>query len=165
MSKTISNNNHDTAISGYTAKNLVLAAVNFPVDFRVMVDEPNEVRLTNIRQSITTPEEIRIACQPIKDIYKNSSLSSSVMVPLKSGVQTLVQLNATYTVTESITGNTYSVPISGHIVLKLPNEELVTPDLAKAFLTRLSACLFGTDSDTSDRINDIRHGVLKPAGL
>lgn len=166
MAKTLNLNYTDTAISGISSLNLPLSVVNFPVDFRVKVDDPGEAIVTNLTSPIERPETFRFAITEIRDVYKNTSIDANVAAPTRRGVSILCQLNDVYSITDS-SDATYQVnlPMQGHIVLKIPSNDLITADVMKTFLGRLVDGLFNSGVVSSGRLASLARGSLLPDNM
>lgn len=166
MTKSLAQNHTDTAVSGVTSLNLPISVLNYAADFRVKSDEPGEAIITNLTSPIDCPEQLRFCMSDVKDIYKSSGIDASLWAPSKRGVTILTQLTDVWTVTDS-TDSSYRVdlPIEGHLVLKIPANELVTADMIKAFAGRVCSGLFNTGVIDSDRLKSMIRGSLLPKDL
>lgn len=156
----------DTPIAGNPTPKLDLATVNFPADFAVVSDVPGEVVVTNTTSPTDRPEKFRFACSDVKDVYKGSGIDPNLYSPSRYGASILIQLTDTYSVIDSV-DPTYqnALPLSGHIVLKVPNNQLLTGDMIKAFLGRLCDGAFSTGLADSARLQSLLRGSLKPKGM
>lgn len=156
----------DTAISGSPALKLDLAPVNFPVDFAVVSDVPGENQITNTTCPTDRPERFRFACSDVKDVYKGSGIDPNLYTASRYGTSVLVQLSDVYSIVDTV-DPTYqaALPISGHIVLKVPNNQLVTGEVIKAFLGRLCDGMFNTGVVDTARLQSLVRGSLKPKGM
>lgn len=166
MSKTVAVNYTDTAIDGVSTLDLARGLVNYGADWKVKQDEPNEVILTNLTSPITYPERFRVGASEVVDVYKGSGIDAGLYAPTRRGISVLCQLTEVWKVTDS-TDATYEValPITGHIVLKVPSNENITPAMINTFMGRLVSGLFETGSETTTRLASILRGSLKPADL
>lgn len=163
MSKSISSLVVDTAIAGGVTPTITIADVNFPADFRVTMDESNEARLTNIQAPVAAPEQFRFAVSRVNDIFSNTKASASSDCPSKKGNQILVQLTSCYGVSDTTDATYgYTLPIEGHLVLRIPDDSLVTDTMIKSFVGRLCAGLFNSGKNDTTRIKSLIRGVLIP---
>lgn len=156
----------DTAISGYVAKSLKLAALNFAADFRVSSQTTNEVVLTNLTAPLDQPETIRLAYTGVSDIYKNTGIDPSDRLPSTAGVSIICQHNSVMKVTDNA-DVTYSalVPMKEHTVLVVPMSSAVEPQQIITNICRMLAGLFETGEDTTTRLQGILRGSLVPSDL
>lgn len=163
MSKTISTGYTDTVA---TPKTLNRADLSYAADFRVRQDEPGEAILVNLTSPIDRTETIRYGYSEIKDVYKNTSIDASVMAPSKKGVQVLAQVNDTFSLTDSV-DPTYRVdlPVSAHIIVKIPACEYITPAMVETLVARAAASLYDTGATTTTKISQLLKGSLVPTGL
>lgn len=166
MAKTVAVGYTDTAISGVTSLDLARGLVNYAADWRVKQDEPGEVVLTNLTSPISYPERFRIGASEVADVYKGSGIDPGLYAPTRRGISVLCQLTETWKLTDS-TDATYEValPITGHIVLKIPSNENITPAMVDTFLGRLVSGLYETGSETTTRLASILRGSLIPSDL
>lgn len=166
MTKSLSTNRTDTPVQGVTSLNLPLSVINFKSDFIKEVDDAGEGIVTNLTSPLITPERYRFAVTPIVDIYKGTGIDSSLYAPTKRGVTVLVQLQDTWTVTDSV-DTTYRVdlPITGHFVLRIPQNELITAEMLKTFIGRTMSGFFNTGVVTTERIASLLRGSMLPSDL
>lgn len=169
MSKSISLNHTDSGVSGVTTLTHDRAILNFGADYRIKVQEAakntSQVVLTNMTSPIDKPETFKVAATEIKDIYKGTSIDVALYSPTRKGVSVLCALNDVYTVTDSVTTESYDLPISGHFVLKVPADANITPAMVDAFLGRLISGLYESGSATTARLSAILRGSLIPTDL
>jgi hypothetical protein len=156
----------DTPIDGVTDLKFDRGLVNIKQDFRVKSNSGKEAILTNITSPIDRPENIRIAFTDVADVYKGSNVEPSVFAPSKRGVSVLVQVTDVLTVTDD-TDADYKIdlPLSFHLVVKVPNSEYVTADVVKKGLGRLLSSLYDTGSISNTRLEAILRGSLIPSEL
>lgn len=166
MAKAVSVNYTDTAISGVIERALARGLINYGADWRVKSEQPEEVILTNLTSPTSYPERIRIGASEVADVYKGSGVEPGLYSPTRRGTSILCQLTEVWKVTDTV-DSTYEValPVTGHIVLKVPNNEQITPAMINTFLGRLVSGLFETGSETTTRLASILRGSLTPADL
>lgn len=166
MTKSVSVNYTDTAISGVSSLNLARGLVNFKADWKVKVDDASQLIATNLTSPLSAPETFRFGCQEVADVYKGARVDVSYASPTKRGVSVLSQLNEIWTVTDSA-DPTYRVdlPISAHIVIKVPNNENITPAMVQTLLGRVCSGFYNTGLATTERFQAMLRGSLKPSDL
>lgn len=165
MSKSLSLNVVDSGVSGVTTLVLDKSIINFGDDFRVKTQSANELILTNMTSPLGKDETYRLLVNPVKDIYKNAGIDPALYAASRRGVSVVNSLHSVYTVTESTTGVTYDLPVSGQVILKIPADTLITPAIIEDFLGRVLAGLYESGSATTDRLSAILRGSLKPIDL
>ena len=166
MTKALSVNYTDTAISGVTSLNFTRGLVNFGADFKVKSDEPGEVILTNLTSPVVYPEKMRISASDVANVYTGSSIEPSLYAPTKRGTSLLVQLTEIWKVTDTaVPEMEIALPVSAHIVIKVPNHELVTPAAVETLVGRLISGLYETGSTNSKRLTALLRGSLKPSDI
>lgn len=164
MSKSINMVTADTAIAGVTAPTLTLPVLNYDSDFRLKKSNAaNEVVMVNTTTGLDEDEQIRVAFNEIADIYKNAGISCDNVSSSKTGYSLLVQLTKTVKVTDSADA-TYSahVPLSVHIVIKVPRMEAVTNETIKLLVSRLFATLY--EGGALKALGMLK-GAISPKGL
>lgn len=163
MTTTINPGYSDTPIEGGKQAVITAAPVNFKEDFRVLKSGDQEARIVNVTTPIDRPEIFRFACQPISNVYTGSGIAPAMQGPLKAGRSVLVQLTDIFAVEQAgESEDLYQMPLSGHVVLRVPNSEHVTEELILQHLSRLFAGLFDTGSDSSSRLKALVRGSLLP---
>lgn len=167
MAKVINRGYVDTPVEGVTALTFDRAILNIDKDFRVKSNKDGkEVLLTNITSPIDRPENIRIAYTDIANVYNGTGVDPSVSAPTKRGVSILAQVTDVLSVSDD-TNSDYRVdlPVSAHLVLKVPASEFITAAEVKILLGRLLSSLFDTGSTSTSRLEAILRGSLVPAEL
>lgn len=167
MTKVINSGYVDTPISGVSSLTFPRAILNVGKDFRVKTNNSGkEVILTNLTSPIDRPENIRLAYSDIANIYSGTGVDPSVSAPTKRGVSILSQVTDVISVTDT-TDADYRVdlPVSAHLVLKVPASEFITADLVQTLLGRLLSSLFDAGATTTSRLEAILRGSLVPSEL
>lgn len=166
MAKTLSVNYTDTAITGGTAVKLTLPQLNYGTDFRVVSDEPREAIITNLTSPIDQPERFRWAHNNVTDVYKNTGIDPTLYYPSRRGTQILCQLTDVFSVTDSDDAKYLALlPVEAHLVVKVPNNDLVTPQVAENLVCRMLAGLYETTAGQYTRLLSMLRGALLPADL
>lgn len=166
MSKTVSYNFTDTAISGVSSLNFARGLVNFGADFKVKQDEPGEAVITNLTSPLSFPEKFRFGVSEVVDVYKGAGLDSSLYAPSRRGISVLGQVTEVWTVTDSADASyQVALPVSAHLVIKVPNNENITPSMVQMLVGRLVSGLFETGSTGPTRLAGLLRGSLLPSDL
>lgn len=167
MAKVINPGYVDTAISGVSSLTFPRGLVNFGKDFRVKSNNGGkEVIMTNITCPIDRPENIRISYSETANIYAGTGIDQSVFAPTKRGVNVLAQVTDVYSVTDS-TDAEYRIdlPLSAHLVIKVPASEYVTSEQVQTLVGRLLSGLFDTGSTSGARLEAILRGSVVPSDV
>lgn len=147
---------------------LVTAAVGFDyaTNFRVKSNQSDEVKLVNTTSPLDRPEQLRIAYSEIGDVYRNTSIDSSVYAASRKGVQILAQLTDVYSLTDD-TDASYRVdlPISAHVVIRIPACEHITSSDILGIVNRLNGLLYDNQSVDSTRLEAMLRGSLVPGSM
>lgn len=166
MSKVVTYNHTDTAISGVSANPLNIGLVNWGADHRVEKNLANELILTNMKSPIGAPEKFRYAWSTIADVYKGTEIEVSYRSLSKKGIQLLCQHTDILTVTDSVDATfEEQKPIKCNITITYPADTIMTAALAKDLLSRTISGLFETGVVTDARIGALLRGSLLPADL
>lgn len=156
----------DTPVSGVTSLSMPLSVLNFPKDFSVKSEQPGEVVLTNLTCPTDRPERFRFAISEVADIYRGSAIDVNLYTPTRRGVSVVAALTEVLNISDDVVA-TYqaAIPVSAHIVLKLPNNALITGTEVKALVGRLCDSLFSTGVVDTARLDALMRGSLKPKGV
>lgn len=166
MAKTLSVNYTDTPITGGTTPSITVAKLNYKADFRPTVDEPKEVRLTNLTSPLDAPERWRFAYQDIADVYRNTGIDPTMYYQSRRGLQILCQLFDTYKVTDSADAAYLAMlPVEAHLVLRVPNNALLTSDIIRGLIGRMVGGIFDPSQTVDSRLSALLRGALMPASL
>lgn len=162
MAKVINNGYTDTPVSGVSSLTFPRAVLNIQKDFRVKSNKDGkELVMTNITAPIDRPENIRLAFTDIANIYNGTGIEPSVAAPTKRGVSVLAQVTDVVSVSDSADADfRVDLPMSAHLVLKVPASEYITPAMVQALIGRLLSSLFDTGSTTDSRLAAILRGSL-----
>lgn len=166
MAKVVNKGYTDTAISGNPTLTFTRGALNFGADFRQKSVTANEVILANITSPVDRTEQIRYAYSSIANVYAGTSIEPSLAAPTKRGVSMLVQVTDTISVTDSVDPNyRIDLPVSYHLVVKVPANENLTAALILEGVGRLVSSLYETGGNTTSRIEGLIRGSLVPTDL
>lgn len=166
MAKTLSVNYTDTPLATGTAVQYELPQLNYKADFRVTKDEPSEAIITNLTSPIDQPERFRWAHNNVVDVYKNSGIDPTLYYQSRRGTQVLCQLTDVYKVTdEADTSYLALLPVTCHLVVKVPNNDLISPAVVEALIQRMLSGLYETDNGQYTRLRSLLRGALLPASL
>lgn len=157
----------DTPISGVPSLNFARGLVNIDKDFRVKNNEAGkEVVITNLTSPIDRPEKIRLTYNDVNNIYAGTGIEPTVSAPSKKGINVLAQVTDFITVTDSVDADyRVDLPLSCHLVIKVPSSEYITSNDVITILGRLLSSLFDTGVTTTSRLDAILRGSLVPTEL
>lgn len=167
MTKTLNQGYTDTPIEGVSALTFPRAILNYEKDFRVKTNKDGkEVILTNITSPIDRPENIRLAYTDVSNIYSGTGIEASTAAPTKGGVSILAQVTEVVSVTDDTDADfRIDLPISAHLVVKVPRSEYVTSAQVEMALGRLLSSLYDSGSTNGSRLEAILRGSLVPTGV
>lgn len=166
MTKTISWGHTDTPVDGVPTQALTRPVLNFGENFRVKADKANEVVIANLTSPLDRPEHFRFATSDIRDVYSSTDIDPSVYAPSKRGVSLLAQMTDTLSVTDDTDADfRIDLPISAHIVIKVPASEHIDAQIVESAMARLISSLYETGSDELTRIDSMLRGSLTPRGI
>lgn len=166
MAKIKSDNFTDTTIIGDPTLTFPRAPLNFAADFRIKSDSGKEVVLINTTSPLGAVEKARISYSEIANVYSGSGIDASIMAPTKQGVSILAQLTDVITVTDDVAADyRIDLPISCHLVVKIPASEHIIAADVQSRIGRLLSCLFDTGVETTSRLEAILRGSLVPSDV
>jgi hypothetical protein len=167
MAKALVNNYKDTVIDGTTSVSLTLPTLNYARDFRVKLDGGKESIITNLTSPIDQPERFRFAHSDVADVYKGSGIDPTLYYQSRKGTQVLVQLTDVLGIEDPDVPEYKAVlPLSVHMVIKVPNNDLITEDVIMGEVSRMIAGLYETTGTTTEpRLRGILRGALLPTAL
>lgn len=172
MSKTISVNHSDTAISGVSSLTLSRGLTNFKADWKVQESSADNSKkkyqtiLTNLTSPLSAPEVYRFSTQELANVYTGSGVDPSYYAPTKQGVSLLSQLSEIWTVTDTVdTSYRVDLPVHCHIVIRVPKNENITPAMVETLLGRACSGFYNTGLATTERLQAMLRGSTKPSDL
>lgn len=133
-------------------------------DFAVVSESPSEVILSNLTSPIDRTETIRYAIQGINDVYNNTDIDSSVKAASHKGISLVCQVNDIYSYTDETDPSSARIdlPVSAHLVIKVPKSTYITADDYLAVAQRAFSAIFGTGSATSAQLQLLLRGAINP---
>lgn len=157
----------DTPVQGVSSLTFPRAVLNIGSNFRVKSNQPGkEVVLTNISSPVDRPEKIRIAYSDVSNVYNGTDIDASVYAPTKRGVSILAQVTETISVSDDVDADyRVDLPVSYHLVIKVPASEFITAADVEIGLGRLLSGLFDTGATSATRLESILRGSLVPPEL
>lgn len=162
MSKSLGFSYTDTAFGSPATLNLVRANTNYLADWAKKTDTSGEVIIVNGNSSVDRPENIRIAYTVVPDIYKGSGIDPALVAPSRKGFSLVVQITEVARITESADGSYVDLPLSAHLVIKAPANELITATVIETMVKRLLSSLYNDNAVTLTRLGQLMRGVVVP---
>lgn len=156
----------DTPISGVTTLAFPRGLINFGADFAPISEKPSEVVISNVTADREMPEKFRFSHSSVSNIYANTGIAPSVQAPSTRGTNLLIQLTEVATINDTVDA-TYraDVPLSSHLVLKIPAIEQVTEEVVLEMIGRLVSGLFETGDTGETRLARLLRGALLPKDI
>jgi hypothetical protein len=147
-----------------TAKSIDIPDMDYSVDFSIISDKPGEVILTNITSPMDRGETIRFALTQVKDVYTGTDIDASYKAPSHAGVSLVAQVSDTWRYYDStdLSLPAVDLPISAHVVIKVPKTSYITADDFLTIAKRAFSLLFDTGAITSARLVEMLKGSLDP---
>ena len=166
MAKTTSFGYTDTADSGSSTRAFTRANLNWPVDFVATEKSDMKFQGANKTSPIDQLETVRVQASEIADVYKGTSIDPSAYAASRKGLSVVCQINDVLRVTDSVdTAYQVDLPISAHMVIKVPQNSMITADNVMAVAGRCLALLFDSNQVTSGRIANLLRGAMTPTGV
>jgi len=166
MSKIIDHGYTDTADAAIVNTTAPRAKLNFAADFKMKKSADSELIITNITSPLDRPEAIRFGVTDVKNVYNGLDISVAVQSPSKKGTQVLVQVTEVISVTDSSDAMyRIDLPVSAHLVIKVPNSEHITGEIVETLVSRVVSSLYANTTDDTTRINSLLRGVLTPSEI
>lgn len=160
-------NANDTVPSGGSATMSVeVDNLNWSTDWAKTTNVAGNSVLTLVSAPPDQPQTARVGLTQVANVYTGTSVDPSYQLPFKRGVSAVAQLNAVYRVTDSDPSILpIDLPVSAHIVLRVPLSSLLTNDHMLAVIARTIPLLFDTSDTSSARIGKVLRGALLPEGI
>lgn len=166
MALSVKKNFTDTPIGGATDVNKKLDKVNFEKDFVVKADDASEGIITNLTSPVSFPEKVRYGFTVNPNIYKGTGIDPAFYPPSRQGVSLLTGLQEVWTVEDDADPKfKIALPVSAHVVVKVPNNEYVTTADVEKLIVRLFTMLYAQNSGTLDRLTALLRGSLIPQDM
>lgn len=156
-----------TTDSQSTVRSLTASPLAIASDFAASAKLANETDMINITTPLGFEETVRFSVDTIQDVYKNTRIEKGYQLLTKRGVSILTQLNSTLKLGDTANADYIAaLPISAHLVLKVPEHELVTDAVVFAQIMRLLGAMYeNTGTTMNARISNLIRRVTAPAGV
>lgn len=146
--------------------NLTPAALNFTADFAKKEASTNSAALVNTTSPLDRQETVKFSWSPVNNVYSGSGIDASAYSQNKTGVSVLAQVNTVLSVTDSVTNKRVDLPLSAHVVMKVPNHEAITADILQVLANRVVGLLYEqSGSAAGPRLNNLVRGAVLPKAL
>jgi len=125
-------------------------------------DDPGEAIMSNTAGALDQPNTVRYAVSNVADVFKNASLSPSAGQRV-DGLSILVQVNEVWKIDDAADSLApIYFPASAHMVLKVPNDALVTSSVLSSLVLRLVGAPFRNGTDTlAVAYNPLLHSICR----
>lgn len=153
-----------------TPATLTTTVHHFPTTFAKREASAGESVLVNTGSPTDRLEVVRTAIKDIKNIYNGTGIIPGFQSPNQTGRQLLVQINETWAKVDSSDASyRQDLPVQAHLVIKLPNEALISENDVVELIGRLVGLLSESDGSAvptiTSRLVALLRGALTPAGL
>lgn len=156
MAQTITNPSADF---GYLVSKS-LGLVNNEKSTSKVAPSANETIFVDTVSAVAAPTSVRRSVSNISNIYaNNNTVPVASRNYITSGSSLLVQVQETWTVTDSVTGLTSYIPISCHVVMRMSDHPAITEAQCMDLALRTVGS-FGTSS-TAAVVIDPAAGITK----
>lgn len=166
MAKSVKLNYTDTPINGVSSLKLTRGLVNYRADFKIKETTPDNSVVTNLTSPISFPERHHFGVTEVGDVYKGTGIDPNLFAPSRRGVSLFGKVTEVWTVEDSVDASyQVALPVSCHVVIRVPNHELITPAMVEALLGRTVSTLYETGSEATTRIASMLRGSMLPSDL
>lgn len=165
----------DTSVTGKNVHKLEVPVLQFGTDYVLRQDEPNELILNNkTATGIDAKESIRYGYVDVDDVFKRIKglkVPTAERPAVKTGVQTLVEVQHLYHAVNTVSGEEITLPALARLTVVVPSHCAANNDMLNDIVKRTIAGLFSTDqaSDTAltsfARVEECAKGSLKPSNV
>lgn len=156
----------DTALDPDEAQDFTMAKLNPTANLVVRSNTPGNCVIVNTSSPLDRIEKFRFGYQEVQDVYKGSGIDPTYYGNSRKGVSIVAQNTNTVRVVDSEdSSNNVDLPLSIHLVIKVPNHALITPAVVYTMLGRLMAAMHDEAGDDATRLTSLLHGALVPTEL
>lgn len=153
-----------------TPASLTTTVHHFPTTFAKREASAGESILVNIGTPTDRLEVVKTAIKDVKNIYNGTGIIPGYQSPNQTGRQLLVQLNETWSKVDSEdVAYRQDLPVQAHLVIKIPNDSLISENDVLELIGRLNGLLSesdgGVEPTITSRLVALLRGALTPAGL
>jgi hypothetical protein len=156
----------DSVLDPDTAQDFSMGKLNITEDLVVRSNTPGNCVIVNVTSPLDRVEKFRFGYQEVQDVYKGSGIDPTYYGNSRKGVSIVAQNTNTVRVLDSAdSSNNVDLPLSCHIVIKVPNHALITPAVVYTMLGRLMAAMHDEAGADNTRLTSLLHGALVPTEL
>lgn len=129
--------------------------------FRLQSQTAQETVYVNSVGALDQPNKVRHAVAEVADVFKNTGVAPDTGQATQ-GLSILTQVTETWKVDDPANTSfaSYYLPVSAHMVMKVPNDALITSTVLAAFYLRAVGSIWGAADDTLvEALEPLLHGV------
>lgn len=154
--------NRNAPVTTPNVQTKTLSTVNLAADFSSTMDKPGERRLTNVKSPVPRPQTVRYAVTNVKNVY-SKGIDKAFQLQDKSGKSIVFGLTEMWSVTNDSIPNDpgFIVPVSGHMVLKLPTGIDIPADKFIEFATTVYGLVFDHGTKSDAKLNRLMRGSVE----
>lgn len=117
--------------------------------FKLLSNSPNEAVYVNVAGALDQPNKVRHAVQTVPDMFKGLDIEPDAG-QRTDGLSILSQIIETWKVEDAANTafNPYYLPVSAHMVIKLPIDALITSNVLGSLFLRLAGSIWGAPGQT-----------------
>lgn len=141
------------------AQTLLMPAVG---NYRLLSQKPDEAVFVYASGALDQPNKLRHAVQKVSNAFANTGVAPD-SGQRTEGLSLLSQVIETWKVEDAANTafNPYYLPVSGHMVLKFPQDALITSTVLEAFMRRVFGSIFASAAATlAQAIDPMLHEVV-----
>lgn len=125
-----------------------------------------ELILANRNSPLDRVETLRYAYSQVANVYTGTGLDASLQSQNKRGVSILAQVRETLKVVDSDLQTSVVLPFEAHLVLRIPQHEVVGVTEVYQLISRLLGMYYeDADTHTDARVSALLRGALAPNGV
>lgn len=124
------------------------------------VDDPGQAVMKNITNALDQPNTIRCSVSTVADVFKGTEVAPTAN-QRTDGLSILVQVTESWKVTDMATTAVIQLPVSAHMVIKIPVDANITGSHLEGLVLRMIGALDRGEFTVADSLTSLSHGVVR----
>lgn len=115
--------------------------------YKLLSSNEKETTIVSVASPLGLSNKFKYGVRDIQNIYSGTGIDPGLYPPVKSGVSVVFQSNETWTMKDptDATLPVYALPVEAHMVIRIPNNELITTDNILGLISRALGSVLNSD--------------------
>lgn len=151
-----------------TAKTLSIPDLSYAADYSAggaatLQADHRETLVNTTGTMVMASESLEYALKKLMNVYGGLNIPTIYQGAVKSGRKGVIKSSLRLTAVNSVSGEEIIIPIDIHTVIKIPDNNILTPTILVDMVKRHVAALLPTGAVTGNLLANLMRGDVNPA--